>query len=142
MTTNASAPINLQAHQLRTFRFQRGSTRLAPARPLYGTQGRCACGWTYQANEAPSKGGERTVTAAWRKHIDETVRQAEDEREASMARHPTNLDPVVYPADVPEGAPGMEPWDRPTSQDLADDEAHDLMGPDWYSPVARAEWDD
>jgi hypothetical protein len=89
------------------------------------------------ANAFPSPPPWRTCGGT----LDETVRQAEDEREASMARHPTNLDPVVYPTDVPE-APGMEPWDRPTSQDWADDEAHDLMGPDWYSPVARAEWDD
>jgi hypothetical protein len=46
-----------------------------------------------------------------------------DTREASIARHPASTDPVVYPN-----------WD--------DDERHDLMGPDLYSPEARAEWDD
>jgi hypothetical protein len=66
-----------------------------------------------------------------------------DTREASIARHPASTDPVVYPTDETLGfynGGDRVVWVNPP--DLDDDERHDLMGPDLYSPVARAEWDD
>lgn len=50
-----------------------GSTPTHPARPVYGTTVRCQCGWKFQTNEAPTKGGYGICLSAWERHAEPVV---------------------------------------------------------------------
>lgn len=53
------------------WRYQRGTTALAPARPVWGTQGHCECGEPFRSSTAPSKGGREAVEEQYRRHAEE-----------------------------------------------------------------------
>ena len=62
MTTTPSPdgstdPAPVTQHVMSIGRYQRGKTPIRPTRPVYGTSGRCTCGWTGRWNQAPSLGG-------------------------------------------------------------------------------------
>jgi hypothetical protein len=67
-----------EGHWLTVSRRQAGMTSIRPARPLYGTTGRCSCGaWNGKSNEAPSKGGRKWMVEAHRTHVAQIAERAD-----------------------------------------------------------------
>lgn len=59
-------------HTLRVSRFNRGIS-IPGGRTVFGTWGRCSCGWKSRSNDAPSKGGTRQMEARHVEHVREVV---------------------------------------------------------------------
>jgi hypothetical protein len=48
-------------------------TSIRPSRPLYGTTGRCSCGWEFKTNQSPTAGGSKLCRDAHARHVAEVV---------------------------------------------------------------------
>ena len=89
------APAVSRKGRRRSVRVQKGKTPIRPSRPLYATTGRCGCGMEFRSNEAPSKGGTKTVERLHAAHLEQVAGWPEGHMLAGFLRRVEAADPRV-----------------------------------------------